>query len=107
MSASVRAGAGGGGASGAGRVRGAAADRRPLLGALPVPVDAIWGDRDRIVPPGCMDTLIALQPEAPVAIVASAGHIPMVERPDRFAWALGEVLEALSRVGNIGASGAA
>jgi pimeloyl-ACP methyl ester carboxylesterase len=78
----------------------ASADLRPLLGALPVAVGAVWGDRDRIIPPGAVGTVLALRPGAPAATVPSAGHIPMVERPAPFLWALEHVLEALSRPGN-------
>jgi pimeloyl-ACP methyl ester carboxylesterase len=82
----------------------AAADVRALLARLPVPVGAIWGTRDRIVPPGGIDTLLALRPEAVTATVARAGHIVMVERPEQFAAALENVL---SRLGNIRPAGTA
>lgn len=85
----------------------AAADLRPVLAGLTAPVGVIWGDRDRIVPPGGIDTVLALRPGAPVATIARTGHIPMVERPAAFARALDEVLRAASPARNTWSAGAA
>jgi pimeloyl-ACP methyl ester carboxylesterase len=63
------------------------------LAALPMPVGAIWGAEDRIVPPGG----IAFER------IEGAGHIPMMERPQAFANALDTIL---SRSGNIAAPSA-
>jgi pimeloyl-ACP methyl ester carboxylesterase len=79
----------------------ASADVRPLLAKLPVRIGAVWGTRDRIVPPGGIHTVEKLRPEAPTATVPDAGHILMMERPDEFAAALEDVLDRLSRVGNM------
>lgn len=75
----------------------ASADLRPKLASLPLPVGAIWGDGDRIVRPGGVDTIRALRPEAPVVTIPRTGHIPMMEQPHAFAAALEQVL---SRLGN-------
>jgi pimeloyl-ACP methyl ester carboxylesterase len=85
----------------------ASADVRPLLAELPVHVGAVWGARDRIVPPGGIHTLQELRPEAPTATVANAGHILMMERPDDFAIALENVLLRLSLNGNMSAAASA
>jgi pimeloyl-ACP methyl ester carboxylesterase len=79
----------------------ASTDLRPALAGLRVPVGAVWGERDRIIPPAGLATIRALRPGAPVARVAGAGHIPMMERPAAFAAALDEVLRTLSPAGNI------
>jgi pimeloyl-ACP methyl ester carboxylesterase len=79
----------------------AAADVRPLLAALELPVGAIWGERDRIIPPAGLDTVRALRPEAPVTLIPRAGHIPMMERPETFVAALDD---QMSQLGNIGAA---
>ncbi|WP_211233238.1 alpha/beta fold hydrolase [Solirubrobacter soli] len=50
------------------------------LGALAMPVGAIWGAHDRIVPMPPLDL--------PVQVIEGAGHIPMMERPEAFARAL-------------------
>jgi pimeloyl-ACP methyl ester carboxylesterase len=75
----------------------AASDLRPVLASLDLPVGAIWGSHDRIIPPGGVGTVLALRPGAPTASISGAGHIPMMERPEAFAAALGDVL---SRLGN-------
>jgi pimeloyl-ACP methyl ester carboxylesterase len=69
----------------------AAADLRPLLRALPLPVGAIWGAHDHVVPLRGLAALRECRPEAPVEIVERAGHIPMIERPAAFAAALERV----------------
>lgn len=79
----------------------ASADLRELVRSLPVPVGTVWGERDRIIPPGGVTTLLALRPEAPVRMVERAGHIPMMERPAAFATALDAVLAALSLPDNM------
>lgn len=74
----------------------AAADLRPTLRALGVPVGVIWGAADRIIPVAGVDTVLQERPGAPVVRIARAGHIPMMERPTAFADALDTVLAALS-----------
>jgi pimeloyl-ACP methyl ester carboxylesterase len=58
---------------------------------LSVPVAAIWGDRDRMVPPGDAEVLRAAVPSADIRFLPGCGHLPMVERPDAFALLLGEL----------------
>jgi pimeloyl-ACP methyl ester carboxylesterase len=58
---------------------------------LGVPVAAIWGDRDRMVPPGDAAVLQELVPSATVRFLPGCGHLPMVERPEAFASLLGEL----------------
>lgn len=73
----------------------AAADLRALLSELPQPVGGLWGEGDRVIPPGGAATLRELRPGAICEVVADAGHIAMVEQPDSFAAALERVLSAL------------
>lgn len=70
----------------------ASADLRGLLRDLPLPVGAVWGTADRVVPPGGLDTVRALRPDAACEAVDGAGHISMVEHPDAFVAALERVL---------------
>jgi pimeloyl-[acyl-carrier protein] methyl ester esterase len=70
----------------------ATTDLRPLLRALPLPVGAVWGDHDHVVPSAGVDVFRECRPEAPVEVVEDAGHIPMIERPQAFADALTRVL---------------
>ncbi|MBE2314916.1 alpha/beta fold hydrolase [Solirubrobacter sp. CPCC 204708] len=79
----------------------ASADLRERLARLPMPVGAIWGERDRIIPSGGVETLLAARPGAPVQRVPGTGHIPMMERPQAFAAALVRTLRALSPTENI------
>lgn len=83
--------------AGATRVRAAMAavaqtDLRTDLVMASAPIGAIWGEKDRIVPPAGLGTLLGARPEAAVAVVPHAGHIPMMERPEEFTRALGDVL---------------
>jgi pimeloyl-ACP methyl ester carboxylesterase len=66
----------------------ASSDLRPALRELPLPVGAVWGERDHVIPRSALDEFRACRPEAPVEIVEGAGHIPMIERPREFAGAL-------------------
>jgi pimeloyl-ACP methyl ester carboxylesterase len=78
----------------------AAADLRPRLAALPMPLAFIWGDRDRVIPVSGLRALRALVPGAAVEVIPGAGHVPHVERPAEFAAAVDRVL-AGSPVGDI------
>jgi pimeloyl-ACP methyl ester carboxylesterase len=71
-------------------------DLRPMLSDLHTPVGVIWGEADLTVPIRMLDDLLGARPDAVVARVAGAGHIPMVERPHEFVTALRAVLTDLS-----------
>jgi len=80
-------------------------DLRQRLAELKVPVGVLWGAHDRILPASGLEAVVqARGPGTPAKRIASAGHIPMMERPEQFSIALEEVLEALSRHRNIAAS---
>ena len=49
------------------------------------PIAAIWGDRDRMVPPAHAERLLRAVPSATLHLLRACGHLPMVERPDAFA----------------------
>ena len=70
----------------------AGADLTSLLRALPLPVGAVWGAHDRVIGAPSLEVFRRCRPEAPVEVVAGAGHIPMVEHPRAFADALARVL---------------
>jgi pimeloyl-ACP methyl ester carboxylesterase len=70
----------------------AAADLRPRLAELAMPVAFLWGDRDRVVPYSTLPGLRALVPDAPAEVIAGAGHVPQLERPAEFAAAVGRLL---------------
>jgi pimeloyl-ACP methyl ester carboxylesterase len=71
------------------------ADLRDVLRELPLPVGALWGRSDRVIPPGGAHTVLALRPDAACEVIDGAGHISMVERPAAFVAALERVLETI------------
>lgn len=71
------------------------ADLRELLRELPLPVGALWGSSDRVIPPGGVQTVLTLRPDAACEVIDGAGHISMVEQPAAFVAALERVLEAI------------
>jgi pimeloyl-ACP methyl ester carboxylesterase len=73
----------------------ASADLRGLLAGLPMPVGAVWGRHDRVIPPGGAQTVRRLRPGAACEVVDDAGHISMVEQPDAFVEALERILVAI------------
>lgn len=61
-----------------------AADLRPRLARLEVPVGFLWGDRDPLIPFASLPGLRALVPDARVEVIAGAGHVPQIDRPGEF-----------------------
>lgn len=51
------------------------------LGADTPPLLVIWGDRDRITLPGCVDFYREQVPHAEVHMLPKVGHLPMLEKP--------------------------
>jgi 4,5:9,10-diseco-3-hydroxy-5,9,17-trioxoandrosta-1(10),2-diene-4-oate hydrolase len=65
-------------------------DMQDRLGEILAPTLVIWGEGDRIIPPVYADAFVAAIPDARLAMIARAGHVPMLERP-------GAVNEAIAR----------
>lgn len=61
-----------------------------------VPVTAVWGSADRIIPPEQASSLPSAAPEAVVRVIDGAGHMPHMERP---AEARAAVEETIARAG--------
>ncbi len=72
-----------------------AADLKPLLRRLERPLGLVWGDRDRVIPLPASRAIRELVPDAPLEIVPGAGHVPMIEAPAKFAYAVRSVLNRL------------
>jgi pimeloyl-ACP methyl ester carboxylesterase len=72
------------------------ADLRETLRELPLPVGALWGHGDRVIPPGGVQTVLALRPDAACEVIDGAGHISMVEQPVAFAAALERILARIA-----------
>ncbi|BES69245.1 alpha/beta fold hydrolase [Marinobacter nanhaiticus D15-8W] len=47
------------------------------------PLLVIWGDRDQITPPSCVDFYRKTTPHAEVHMMRGIGHLPMLENPRR------------------------
>jgi pimeloyl-ACP methyl ester carboxylesterase len=74
----------------------AAADLRPRLTELAMPVGFLWGDRDRVVPVSTLPALRSLVPAAHAEIIPGAGHVPQLERPREFVTAVDRLLPAIT-----------
>ena len=71
------------------------ADLRELLAELPMPIGALWGSGDRVIPPGGERTVRSLRPDAACEVIDGTGHIAMVEQPAAFVDALERILVAI------------
>jgi pimeloyl-ACP methyl ester carboxylesterase len=58
-------------------------DVRHALPRVTVPVLVAVGDQDRVTPPAAAVRLAAALPDGRLLIVEGAGHLPMLERPER------------------------
>ena len=70
------------------RVKNWEADLRLVENALPVctttPILLIWGERDRAVDPASARHLLRALPQARLAVMPAAGHLPFEEQPEEF-----------------------
>ncbi|TDC31100.1 alpha/beta hydrolase [Micromonospora sp. KC213] len=57
-----------------------------------LPAAALVGDRDRLTPPPCAESIAAALPVTELTVCPGAGHMLMVERPDEVNAALSAVL---------------
>jgi pimeloyl-ACP methyl ester carboxylesterase len=82
-----------------GTVRGVSSGwRRPLVAAVRasgLPVLAMWGDRDRILPPAHLAAVARELPDAITHLIPDCGHMPQIERPDVVAELVGDFLAGL------------
>ncbi|VIO72937.1 3-oxoadipate enol-lactonase 2 [Bradyrhizobium ivorense] len=72
-------------------------DAVPWLDRIVQPALIICGDQDSVTGLGVSEALAKHLPRAKLVEVAGAGHAPHIERPDRFAHAVQEFLNELSR----------
>jgi pimeloyl-ACP methyl ester carboxylesterase len=72
--------------------------RLETLAALgDVPAAALVGDRDRLTPPPCAESIAEALPGTELTVCAGAGHMLMLERPDEVSAALTAVVEQAAR----------
>lgn len=69
-----------------------ASDSRASLARLTMPTLVVVGNEDIITPPEQSEALAAGIPHSTLAIVAGAGHFPMLEQPAQFNRLLGDFL---------------
>jgi len=62
------------------------------LAHLEMPTLVVWGARDRVFSPSQAQDAVARLPEGSLALIPDCGHMPHVERPDRFVNVLEEFL---------------
>jgi 3-oxoadipate enol-lactonase/4-carboxymuconolactone decarboxylase len=55
---------------------------------LPVPTLFMWGDKDAYAPPASGQSLARQMPHARLEIIADAGHMPQLDRPNAVAAAI-------------------
>ena len=65
-----------------------------LESRVTVPTLVVWGERDRMIPVSEGRWLAGAIPNARLAVIADAGHMPQREQPERFAAAVREFLGA-------------
>ena len=75
-----------------------AADLRPMLGALRVPVGVLWGECDGVIPIAGLETLRVAVPDLAVERLPGLGHVPQVECPEAFVAALRRLLDRVGAV---------
>jgi 4,5:9,10-diseco-3-hydroxy-5,9,17-trioxoandrosta-1(10),2-diene-4-oate hydrolase len=62
------------------------------LSGLEMPTLVVWGVSDRVFPVSQAREATARLREGSLALIPACGHLPHVERPDRFVGALGRFL---------------
>lgn len=55
-----------------------------LAGAKNLPTLLVWGDKDEVVPKGCIDAYQKALPQAKVAVINNVGHRPEIENSGEF-----------------------
>jgi pimeloyl-ACP methyl ester carboxylesterase len=58
------------------------ADRTDLLGSITVPTLVMVGEDDGLTPPDVAEHMAQLIPDADLAVLPGAGHLPPLERPE-------------------------
>jgi pimeloyl-ACP methyl ester carboxylesterase len=75
------------------------AQRKERLNRISIPVLAVWGETDRVVPHSHQDLLVDSAPNARKVIIAGAGHAPYMQDAATFHAELLKFLKGLSPQG--------
>ncbi|MGK5684833.1 alpha/beta fold hydrolase [Actinoplanes sp. URMC 104] len=62
-----------------------------------VPAAVLVGERDRLTPPACAESIASALPHARLTVVPGAGHMLPLERPDEVSDELSEIVKRVSR----------
>ena len=81
----------------------ASTDLRPALSRMEVPVLAILGDRDPLIPVRVADPLMRLTPRLRAHVIAGAGHVPFISHRHETRRVLREFLDANKLSGRLSA----
>jgi 3-oxoadipate enol-lactonase len=72
------------------------ADQRDRAGAIRIPALVLVGDQDLVTPVDLSDELVDLIPESRMQVIAGAGHLSNLERPDEFNRIVEEFISGLA-----------
>lgn len=70
-------------------------DMTARLSEIRVPTLVLWGDHDRVLPPAFAEAFHRGIPGSRLAMIAKAGHVPMLERPGEVNAAIVEFLNSI------------
>lgn len=70
-------------------------DLTPLLSQIGVPVQIIWGDKDRLLDVSSVEVMTPELENETVVIMEDCGHVPMLERPSETAEHLDAFIQSL------------
>ena len=59
------------------------------------PLGLVWGDRDLTVPMRLADEIAEMRPGTPLEVIPGAGHIPQLELPEAYSYAVDRLLAEL------------
>lgn len=74
------------------------ADQRDRAEQIHVPTLVLVGDRDLVTPPELSNELVDLIPDARMQVIAGAGHISNLEKPEAFNRAVDEFIGEFERI---------
>jgi pimeloyl-ACP methyl ester carboxylesterase len=75
-------------------------DRRPDLAAMAMPALVIAGSEDGLTPPPLSEAMVAALPDARLHVIAGAGHLTALERPEEWAAAVRAFLAEVDAPGS-------
>jgi 3-oxoadipate enol-lactonase len=71
------------------------ADQRKRAQAIDVPTLILVGDQDLVTPPELSSELLDLIPDARMQVIAGAGHLGNLEKPDEFNRIVGDFVRGI------------